>query len=192
MALCERCSAEINSGLEPLPEDHFDNLQHSIRRPDGERRLPRLPWHLLSILWHRRSQYVSVESLAILLYSGPHDIDEPADAAANIRTHICRLRDYLQGLPFSILCRHRVGYRLVENDLGLYPDIGPLEPCEGPQPQYRGKYPFAVMRIGQSFLVRDGDLDRVRSAITEAHARGPGRFAARREPGAVRVTRLQD
>jgi hypothetical protein len=48
------------------------------------------------------------------------------------------------------------------------------------------------MRIGQSFVVRDGDMERMKNAISEARKKVGGRFARLQEPGQIRVTRLPD
>jgi hypothetical protein len=192
MALCERCDAELQHGLEPLPARYFDSVGHAILNGDGRVSLSPLPWRVLNILWHRRRQFTRHATLVMLLYSGPEDIDEPETGEAVMKVHVTRVRKALKGLPFSIICQYNFGYRLVENDLGLYPEVGPLEPCDGPQPAFKGKYPLRVMHIGQSFVVRDGDMLRIKGAIAEAHRKVGGRFARLQEPGQIRVTRLPD
>ena len=190
MALCERCNAELEHGSDPLPPEHFDSVQHRVRSAAGWLPLGALPWRLLTILWHRRNRFTATGTLVTLLY----DIDEPEAAENCIKVYVARLRTALEASGFGIICRWTVGYRLISDDqLADYPQTGPLEPCDGPQPAYRGKYPFRVMRIGQSFVVTNGDIHTIRAACSVACCRLKlGRFGTRQEAGQVRVTKLHD
>jgi hypothetical protein len=190
--LCERCNAEIEHGRDRLPTEYFDTAERAVWNGAIWQPLSPRPWQVLTILWHhsRRRGYTSVESLLTLMYSDPYDIDEPDTAGECLKVYITRVRKVLRGSPYTIINRTSVGYRLVENGLGTHPEIGPIEPSDGPQPDFLGKYPFNLMRSGQSFLVRNGDYHVIRAAVR----RRPlcGSFAVLREPGGIRVEKITD
>ena len=199
MALCERCSAEIERGLDRLPPPHFDHDAREIVQADGTRyTLSPTLWRLVQILWHRRSKLVSWDSLMLHLYSGSV---EPDCGNKLIKVYICHLRRALRGLPYSINTSWGAGYRLVEGGaaggrlLERETEIGPIAPWPEGEPQpdvHQGRFPFRHMRAGQSFIVFNGQLALVKSNCRAAKSRGLGRFVAEQEIAGVRVTKLAD
>jgi DNA-binding winged helix-turn-helix (wHTH) protein len=199
MALCERCSAEIEHGLDRLPAPHFDHDSREIVRADGSRyKLSPTLWRLLQILWHRRPKLVSWDTLMLQLYGGSV---EPDCGDKLIKVYVCHLRRALRELPYSINTLWGTGYRLVEGWatgplLEGETEIGPIEPWPDGRPQprlNRGRYPFRHMHAGQSFVVANGQLARLQASCREARYRGcGGRFRATQEPGGIRVTKTAD
>jgi DNA-binding winged helix-turn-helix (wHTH) protein len=194
MALCERCSIEILRGEDLLPEAWFDNRSHQIIVPgEPSRHCPRLQWKTLGILWHRRNGApVSMETLVMLVYDGRDEPDNPENV---VRTMIYHLRAALRGTAYTIHSVYGHGYRIADiTGPVTYAQIGPIEPCDGPQPKKRfdKQYPFPWMRAGQSFLVRNSTLHTVRTSCNGASGRAYGRFVASQEATGVRVTMVSE
>jgi DNA-binding winged helix-turn-helix (wHTH) protein len=196
MALCEFCQAEIDHPSRRLPEPWFDHDRHEVTG----KRLPRLTWELLTILWHRRSRTVSVETLLAMLYA--NRIDDPPDDAT-IRVLVSRLRRNLDATPFVITAFWGLGYRLEESVKA--PDeafvLGPAEfSTEKPPRHFRrgeanagkDKYQLRALEVGQSRVIEGVPLRTLYAITTWAKRRGLGTFTAGKDSaGKLRIWRRQ-
>ena len=121
MALWEHCRAEIAGAAERLPPAWFDHELHTVA---GRHVRPK-EWQVLEILWRRRPNIVSTDTLMTLLYSNQPD-DPPIDAV--IKVFISRLRGRLEPTPYSIGTLWGTGYKFLEfKDPGSEPVIGGVE-----------------------------------------------------------------
>jgi hypothetical protein len=125
-------------------------------------------WQVLEILWRRRPNIVSTDTLMTLLYSNQPD-DPPIDAV--IKVFISRLRGRLEPTPYSIGTLWGTGYKFLEfKDPGSEPVIGGVEdnvprpPNAEPPPPAPDKYGFRELQIGQSRRIGNARLLTVKIA----------------------------
>jgi len=103
--LCDRCQAEIGRAVDLKREaaQQVLSMKSKYLTPQQE--------EMLSILWSRRGQPVSVTSLIVLMYQQQ---DEPKAAADLIKVQICALRRAMRerSSRYEIRTLTRRGYLL--------------------------------------------------------------------------------
>jgi len=145
----------------PLPPPWFDHQQHAVA---GNHLHPK-EWQVLEILWRRRPNFVTTDTLMTLLYSDQPD-DPPHDKI--IAVFICRVRAALGPTPYSIRTLWLDGYQLLDfKDPGGEPTIGGIDdnvPLPPPPTTTRSgwpvgdKYQFAGLAVGQSRRIDNANL----------------------------------
>ena len=176
----------------PLPPPWFDHQQHAVA---GNHLHPK-EWQVLEILWRRRPNFVTTDTLMTLLYSDQPD-DPPHDKI--IAVFICRVRAALGPTPYSIRTLWLDGYQLLDfKDPGGEPTIGGIDdnvplppPPKSGWHQSGDKYQFAGLAVGQSRRIDNARLATLRSACLKAKARGFGEFrAGYDDAGQMRIWRV--
>src|SRR5262245_16488516 len=105
---CPHCGGVIDGGA-PKPIEHpvFDDARRVIVKgasPPEWRRLPALR--------ERFGRWVDMALLARVASKSPHN----GGGIEAIKIHVMQLRRALEGTPFAIVTRHRVGYGLFAAD----------------------------------------------------------------------------
>jgi DNA-binding winged helix-turn-helix (wHTH) protein len=105
--ICERCADEIeNAAARPPPE-----MRGPIWVIAGEKRSVRpIVRRIFKILWSRRDVLVRREAFMTQLYG--HRADPPFDGTLD--THLCYLRQALEGSGFGIHTYRGEGWQLVQ------------------------------------------------------------------------------
>jgi DNA-binding response OmpR family regulator len=95
MLLCSRCQAAIHLATDYPPE--VDPDLRLIRIPALDKRIDMVTLDVLGVLWQRRGNPVSNDTLIRLVWGAG---EPPCDSA--VRVHVLKLRRLLDGLPYSI------------------------------------------------------------------------------------------
>jgi hypothetical protein len=194
MALCERCEAELGGKAETLPAPWFDTAKHRIAGTPVEP----MVWRLLELMWHRRNKgwFSTGQGMALLYGDRP---DPPYDKL--ITFYICKLRRLLDPTPYAIASKWHEGWMIVDRALvAVKTDAVIGEPEDGVRrlpSRARGtagqdKYGFRQLKPGQSRVIGNATLARLRAVCRVARLRGDGTFeAGYAADGQMRIWRLE-